>query len=190
MSLVESPVYGGYVIDLDENLTQSEFGALVGISQPAVSGLMQRGILVDGLPGREWLQLYCEHLREVAAGRATDVEGVNLATERALLAREQRAKIAMQNGVTRRELAPSYVLEEILARAGARAAGILDTIPGEVKRRVPQLSADDIRVIATVVAKARNIAAAMSLADLESEGDGDEAGGGDEADAIEPVEEP
>lgn len=162
------------MIDLDEGLTQAEFGALVGISQPAVSGLMQRGVIADGMTGREWLVAYCDHLREVAAGRATDMDGVSLTTERALLAREQRDRVAMQNAVTRKELAPTYVLEEILARAGARAAKILDTIPGEVKRRVPQLAADDIRVIATAVAKARNIAAAMSLADLEVAEDGDE----------------
>jgi phage terminase Nu1 subunit (DNA packaging protein) len=163
------------VINLDGHSTQAEFGEIVGISQPAVSGLLQRGVLTDGATTREWLLDYCDHLRETAAGRASDTDGVNLVTERALLAREQREKIAMQNAVTRKELAPAYALEEIIARAGAKAASILDTIPGELKRRVPQLTADDIRVVALTIAKARNIAAAMSLADLDiAEGDVDE----------------
>lgn len=156
------------MIDLDAHSTQAEFGELVGISQPAVSGLVQRGVITEGATTREWLLDYCDHLREVAAGRSSDADGVNLTTERALLAREQRDRIAMQNAVTRKELAPAYVLEEILARAGAKAAKILDTIPGELKRRVPQLSADDVRVVATLIAKVRNIAAAMCLADLDA----------------------
>lgn len=170
------------MIDLDGHSTQSEFGGIVGISQPAVSGLIQRGVLAEGATVGEWVLAYCDHLREVAAGRTSDTEGVNLVTERALLAREQREKIAMQNAVTRKELAPAYALEEILTRAGTRAAKILDTIPGEIKRRVPQLTADDIRVVASTVAKARNIAAAMCLSDLDADEDArsdDDAAAGD-----------
>lgn len=154
---------------------------MVGISQQAVSGLVQRGVLLDGDSLAQWLLAYCDHLREMAAGRATGDEGINLATERALLAREQRERIAMQNAERRRELAPAHLLEQVLSRAGARAAKILDTIPGEVKRRMPQLGADDVTLIATIVAKARNIAAGMSLGDLDVD---DEDAGDATTDAI------
>lgn len=162
------------VTDLSSPLTQAEFGDLIGVSQQAVSEMVRRGILPDGATGDEWLLVYCDHLREVAAGRGGDA-AKELSAERARLAREQADKIAMQNAVTRGELAPAYLLEEVLARAGARAGRILETIPGMLRRRLPQLTSDDIAEVARVVAKARNLAAAMRLADAAADEDGEVA---------------
>lgn len=80
----------------------------------------------------------------------------------------------MANAVTRGELAPAHLLEEVLAKAGARAGRILETIPGMLRRRLPQLTADDIAEVARIVAKARNIAAGMRLADATAEDDADD----------------
>lgn len=156
--------------DLSSPMTQAAFGDLVGITQPAVSEMVRRKILPDGAAGDEWLLAYCDHLREMAAGRGGE-SGAELVAERARLAREQADKIAMQNAVTRGELAPAYVLEEVLSRAGARAARLLETIPGTLRRRLPQLSSDDIAVVTGIVAKARNLAAAMKLADVDAADD-------------------
>lgn len=158
--------------DLSSPVTQAQFGDLVGMSQQAVSDLVRRGVLPDGACGDEWLLAYCDHLREVAAGRGGD-SAKELSAERARLAREQADKIAMQNAVTRGELAPAYLLEEVLARAGARAGRILETIPGMLRRRLPQLTSDDIAEVTRVVAKARNLAAAMRLADAVAHDDGE-----------------
>lgn len=156
--------------DLTSPMTQARFGDLVGITQPAVSDLVRRKILPDGASADEWLLAYCDHLREMAAGRGGEGAG-ELVAERARLAREQADKIAMQNAVTRGELAPAYVLEEVLSRAGARTARLLETIPGTLRRRLPQLSSDDITVVTAIVAKARNLAAAMRLADVDANDD-------------------
>lgn len=160
------------VTDLSSPVSQGQFGDLVGISQQAVSLLMQRKILVDGASADEWLLAYCDHLRSVAAGRGGEAS-LELAAERARLAKEQADKIAMQNAVTRGELAPAYLLEEVLARVGAKAGRILETIPGLVRRRQPLLTADDIAAVAEVVAKARNLVAKMNLADVDAEGQGE-----------------
>lgn len=111
---------------------------------------------------------YIRTLREQAAGRAAAGD-LDLAAERAGLAKAQRERIEMQNAVTRRELAPVILIEEVLAKAGSKVAGILDSIPGMVKRRVPTLTADDLDLIAGEVAKARNIAAAIRLDNLLDE---------------------
>lgn len=94
---------------------------------------------------------------------------LDLVTERAALARAQRERIELQNAVTKGELAPVILLEEILTKAAAKVAGTLDAIPGMVRRRVPQLTADDIDLIAAEVAKARNTVAAMSLSDVNDD---------------------
>ena len=154
------------MIDLTGRVTQAEFGEMIGVSQPAVSKMLTDGVLSGSASVGVWLREYSSHMREMAAGRAAAGD-LDLATERAGLARAQREKIEMQNQVTRKELAPSYLLEEILAKAGTKAAAILDTIPGMIKRRVPSLSADDVAAIAREVAKARNIAASISLSNID-----------------------
>lgn len=111
---------------------------------------------------------YIRALREQAAGRAAE-GGLDLATERARLAREQADKIAMQNAVTRGELAPVSLIEVVLTKSAAKIAGVFDAIPGKVRRRVPKLATDELELISSEVAKARNIVAAMSLADLNDE---------------------
>jgi len=149
-------------------MTQARFGSLVGVSQQAIGKLVEKGVIDSSMSGQAMLHAYCSHLRETAAGRqATDGDlDLDLVTERALLAREQRVRLAMQNGVTRKELAPVVLIEEVLAKAGSRIGGIFDAIPGAVKRRVPSLSSEEIGNIEKEIVKARNIVAAISLDDL------------------------
>lgn len=127
---------------------------------------------------------YIRRLREQAAGRAAAGD-LDLAGERARLAKEQADRVAMQNAVTRGELAPVQLIEEVLAKAGSRAAKILDTIPGTIRRREPSLSADTIATIAKDIAKVRNIAATVSLADLRED---DQADGADDSPSAPDVE--
>lgn len=155
-------------------MTQAAFGALVGVSQQAIGNLVGRGVLDKDMDGHQMLQVYCSHLREQAAGRAAN-EGLDLATERAGLAKAQREKIEMQNAVTRAELAPVALIEAVLSQAAGKISGILEAIPGAVKRRVPTLSGDEIKNIAAEIARVRNIIGSMSLADLrEAEEEEDE----------------
>lgn len=153
-------------------MKQGAFGELVGVSQQAVSDLVRRGVLADGASGDEWLLAYCDHLREVAAGRGGEA-GKDLTAERARLAREQADRLAMQNAVTRGELAPAHLMEQVLSKVGARAGRILETIPGTLRRRLPQLTAADVEVVAQIVAKARNLAASMRLGDVDNDDDTD-----------------
>lgn len=163
------------MVDLSAQFKQAEFGELVGISQPAVSDLLARGVLTDGESGGVWLKQYCRHLREIAAGRATNGD-LDLATERARLAKEQADKVAMQNAISRGELAPVAAMETVLATVGTRVGKILATIPGLVRRRVPGIDSAVIEHITADIAKCQNMAAAMTLATLEQEEEGADAG--------------
>jgi phage terminase Nu1 subunit (DNA packaging protein) len=160
------------LLDLSAQVTQQRFGEVVGVSHQAVSDALRRGVLPENGTSGAWLLAYCGHLREAAAGRATNGD-LDLASERAALAKAQREKIEMQNAVTRGELAPVALLEQVLTATASRVAGILDAIPGMVRRRVPQLSADDIVLVAEEVARARNTVAGMRLVDVDVELDDD-----------------
>lgn len=149
--------------------TQAEIAEHLDISERRVRELATEwGIDSRQHTLSEWRLRYLRKLREEAAGRAATGD-LDLVVERARLAKAQADRIEMQNAVTRNELAPVELIEEILARAGVKAAKLLDTIPGELKRRCPQLSADDIATIAGTIAKVRNIAAAISLENLKED---------------------
>ena len=150
---------------LSHAVTQEQFGDLVGVSQPVVSDLLARGILLAGQPAATWLRAYTKHLREQAAGRGADGE---LARERARLAREQADRVAMDNAVNRRELAPVSVLELVLAKMAGDVGSLLQGLVPRVRRRV-DLPGEALRILDEEVTKARNRAAAMTLADAEEE---------------------
>ena len=154
------------MFNLNGKVKQEEFGELVGISQQAVSDLLTRKVLKQGDVCASWLKQYCAHLREVAAGRAT-TGGLDLATERARLAREQADKVAMQNAERRGELAPVAAMEMVLANVGTKVGKILDTIVPQIRRRIPGITTEVANAIENDIAKCRNLAAAMTLDDLD-----------------------
>lgn len=150
------------MVTLSQSVRQSEFGELVGISQQAVSDLVVRGVLTDGATGFVWLREYCGNLREQAAGRATSGD-LDLAKERAGLAKAQRERIEMQNAVTRGELAPRALLSEVLANTAPKVCSLLDSIVPSLKRR-SGYKAEDLAYVDGVIAQVQNTISEMSLA--------------------------
>ena len=147
--------------------TQLEIAAHLDLSDRSVREFMSK----TGMDNRtctidEFRVAYIRNLREQAAGRATEGD-LNLAGERAGLAREQKDRIAMMNAQTRRELAPVVSMTLALAKVGQQIAGILDALPGVCRRRL-NLSVEQIEVIQGEVTKARNAAASIRL-DVDGE---------------------
>lgn len=92
-------------VDLNQQVTQAEFGDLVGITQQAVSALLHSGVLKSGASVSTWLQAYCDNLREQAAGRrGRSLDGPDLVDERARLTREHRAMAELRLAEARGEL--------------------------------------------------------------------------------------
>jgi phage terminase Nu1 subunit (DNA packaging protein) len=149
-------------LDLSQPITQERFGLLVGVTQQAVSDMVARGTLKPDGSTHAWLLAYTANLREQAAGRATTGD-LELATERARLAKEQADRIAMQNAVQRRELAPVGMLESALASVSRQIAGALEAIPIHLKRQNPDVASEVLELVTNEIARARNIAAAIQL---------------------------
>jgi phage terminase Nu1 subunit (DNA packaging protein) len=135
---------------MSEVTTCTELARLLGVTRRAAADAQAR---LATAPSREPITGEVRH---------------DLAAERALLAKAQRERIELQNAVTRGELAPVIVLEQVLAAAGARVAGIFDGIPGALRRR-SSLSLADLEFVTGEITKARNIVAGMTLADLVDE---------------------
>lgn len=164
---------------LDQPCRQADFGELVGVSQPAVSDMVSRGVLENGAPLRQWLLSYCGRLREQAAGRlGSETGGLDLAQERAALARAQRAGIELKNAVLRGDYAAVELLSEVLATASQAVAERFDHLPGQLRKACPDLPPAAVDQVMTAIAAARNewvrTTVALVAADLDKAGDDDE----------------
>lgn len=144
-------------MNLDQPILQSDFAALIGVSEASVSSWVSRGSLERGQTGQQWLWSYCASLREQAAGRASgEIGGLDLVQERAALAREQRLGYEIKNAVARGEFAPIAALASVLATASQAVVDRFDMLPGQIKKVCPDLP-DVVRTqIDTTIAEARN----------------------------------
>jgi phage terminase Nu1 subunit (DNA packaging protein) len=151
-------------VSLDQPCTQAAFGELVGVSQPAVSDMVARGLLQPGQTAGQWLHAYCAHLREQAAGRGADGE---LAFQRSELARVNRERAEIKLALERRQYAPVAVIEQVLATVGRKIVGVLEPLHVNLHRQCPALTPEDLKIIQTEVSRACDVAASASLAILE-----------------------
>lgn len=127
-------------------------GRLLALSDRSVRDLAERGIIERSEPGRylvsQAVPAYVRHLRQVAAGRsADDTEDLNLAKERALLAREQREAQALKNQVTRQEVLPRKEVFDRWAAILRNVSARLRSVPSRVRQQRPHFTVDDVELI-------------------------------------------
>lgn len=145
------------LIDLSAKATQAEVALVVGVTQPTISVLISEGKLPPAGSLKEVVHAYCYRLREQAAGRmGSTVGGLDLAQERAALAREQRHGIEIKNAVARGEYAPVALLSEVLATASQSVVERFEQLPSLLKKACPELPDAAREQMMTAVAGARN----------------------------------
>src|SRR5690606_4161305 len=99
---------------------------------------------------RKSVQLYCEHLRAMAAGRGG--ENVDaLATERARLAREQADQAAMKNAAMRKELIPAAEARHEWVSIARRVRNVIMSVPSRCRQMLPHLTTFDVDLIDTEI---------------------------------------
>jgi phage terminase Nu1 subunit (DNA packaging protein) len=168
-----------------------ELAYALGISESMAHRLKKRGMPIHSIEDAErWRAKHLDATRtkrhrldgntgrkganQPATGRPAAVERPaaggtmsDLVAERTRLAKEQADKVAMENAVRRGELTPTVVLEQVLAGAASKMAGIFDGIPGMVRRRMPNLPQEAIAIIQGEITKARNMVGHLSIDDLD-----------------------
>lgn len=93
---------------------------------------------------------------EPAAGAAAGSARLDLAQERAALAREQRIAVELRNAVARGEYARISTLAEVLAAASQAVAERFEHLPGLIKKACPELPPAAIEQVLSTIASARN----------------------------------
>lgn len=172
------------MVDLDGVATQAQIGALIGVTQQAVSDMQSRGVMAPGLSLHAAVIAYCNHIRNVAAGRGSDGD---LARERAELTRVQRERQEIKLALEQAEAAPVATIEQVLASIGRTIAGQLEPLAGEIHKLCPALTPEALVKVQKAVAEACDRAVAVSL-DLLAEPDPEEAEGAADGD-LQPEDE-
>ncbi|NIB44824.1 hypothetical protein HBA55_34910 [Pseudomaricurvus alkylphenolicus] len=84
------------VVSLDDEATQAGLAELVGVSRQAIQKNASKVGLQMGGTYREWLLIYCEHMRTEAAGRANDNDK-SLAEQRLRESEQKTLQLAIAN---------------------------------------------------------------------------------------------
>lgn len=85
-----------------------------------------------------------------------ETEDLDIQRERTRETKERADNLALKNAQLRRELCPVSVLSAVLSRLGAQISAALETIPAEVRRKVPALKATELEVIKRVIVRTQN----------------------------------
>nr|WP_051231140.1 helix-turn-helix domain-containing protein [Kaistia adipata] len=135
---------------LDAEITAMDLADFLGVSKRAISDFADRGIIAktgrNRFDLRRSVQLYCDHLRGVAAGRGGDA-GDALSTERARLAREQADKVAMENAASRRELITVTEVRGEWVAIARRIRNMMMSVPSRCRQQLPHLTTFDVDLI-------------------------------------------
>lgn len=139
-------------------VTSDGLAVLFGVTARTVTELGRRGVIPRGSRRGRWgaslcVPAYCAHLREQAAGRAgiDDGERLDLATERAKLARSQRMKLDTDAARLRGELVDAAAVRGRLSAMVTQARDKLLAVPVKAKGRIPTLTVDDVEIIETLI---------------------------------------
>lgn len=141
-------------IDLSMQGTQADLAYLVGVTQPAISQMMNAGKIPSAGTLGELVLAYVQHLRRQAALRLGDGL-LDITQERARLARSQREGYEIKNMALRCEYAPVPVLGRVLGIASEALAIRFDELERAVAAQLPDLPEAAAGVVRQVIASAR-----------------------------------
>lgn len=145
--------------------TQAEVAAHLDLSDRSVRELRDEGVFSADGRGRLDLDAcrvaYIRHLRERAAGRSADQDD-ELKRERALLVREQRERIAIQNAVARRELAPVSAMSNAVV-------SMIEIVKAKLRRLPAKAAAGDAKLLKRTAALVEEALDELSLTRVEEQ---------------------
>lgn len=141
---------------VEQQPTQAEIAAHLDISDRRLRELLTEFSLDHKRAPMADIRIrYIRKLREEAAGRAAGGD-LDLAGERALLARAQREGQEIKNHTARGTYAPIELLSDVLANASQAVVDRLDQIPADLRRVCPDLPQAVRDAVMAEIASARN----------------------------------
>jgi phage terminase Nu1 subunit (DNA packaging protein) len=137
-------------LDPDATCSAKELGWLLGCTDRAVRLLVDKGVVIRASRGRYTLgsvRRTLEHYRSIAAGRGGEGAALDLATERARLAKAQTEQVELKNAAARGEMAPVADFRDAWMGILRGVRQFVLSLPGRIAFEVSVLSAADRAVI-------------------------------------------
>tara|TARA_R110002049_G_scaffold309283_1_gene520076 strand:+ start:5700 stop:6209 length:510 start_codon:yes stop_codon:yes gene_type:complete len=104
-----------------------------------------------------------EHQAENLKPAYDDPNASELEKQRIRLTRAQADNLELKNEIARNEVAPIELLTYTLSNGATQIAAILGSIPLNIKRQIPRLTATEIETIKREIVKAQNAAAHITI---------------------------
>lgn len=176
-------------------VNKRQLADVFGVSVQAITNWQKDGMpvveFVRGPEGSKYDTAMCIQWRldrlvnaKVASANKTEYSAggiINKDAEDARLTKERADNLELKNAILRREYAPVTSISAVLAKVCVQIAGVLDSLPLNIKRKVPSLTVTDLEVIKREVVKCQNAASKVGdLLNLELD---TVSAGGNDADA-------
>lgn len=156
--------------------TQAEIGTYIGLSDRSVRQLMKEGI-IPNKSGRSGYDLqacvlaYVQHLRAQGQRENSgfvpadpdDISGINSTYQDARLVKLRADHLEEKLKIMRKQNVPVEAIEYVLSRVAAELRGLLDPLPGQVKKQMPALSAQAVDELKKAVTKAGNVCSRVTV---------------------------
>ena len=137
--------------NLPETVTNKELSDFIGLSLPAITKLVDAGVVVRIRPNTYDFKVsvgnYIRQLREAAARHPGGVQTLELTAERARLAKEQADAMEIKNSTARGELVSALETEQTWSAAMIDMRSRFLSIPSRVRQRIPQLTAAEVGIL-------------------------------------------
>ena len=135
-------------IELTGAATQSGFARLVGTSRQAINKHVEKGVFKEGQTYTEWLQIYCDRLRDEAAGRGGDQQSTLTAvrieeTQENIFDKRQK-RLTASGELMDRETVHNWIVESASSIQGF-VMGAGETITESITEKYKiELEAEDV----------------------------------------------
>lgn len=157
--------------------TQKEISEHLDLSERHLRRLIKSGV-VPATKGNGGYQIddcrlaYIRYLRASVNGQVKpdtdddlddERERIDTEYERGRKLKAEADAQEMKNAITRREQAPTPLLEWALAKMAEQVSGVLASIPMKIKKRLPHMKTSEVEIIHREIVKCQNAASKSQL---------------------------
>jgi phage terminase Nu1 subunit (DNA packaging protein) len=132
----------------------------MNISERRVQQLCAEGIIPK--PNKAGYDLIgC--VREYIKFLQDNTDGIDLRGEKARLTKEKADSQELKNQITRKQIAPIYIIEHTVGRIANIVSSMLESLPLKIKKRNPQLTGRELEEIKREIIKTQNDCSEISI---------------------------
>lgn len=151
--------------DFEETYSATELAKLLDLSIARIGQLWKEGVITREENRRYKLNAVTEYLRWYRTKTTGQTGKADKETEHTRVLKAQADKLERENAIAEKELAPVAYLEAALADVLAQMVALFESLPMNLKRSNPKLTARDIHMVKKELATIRNLAADVNIED-------------------------